>query len=189
MRIIAGHLKGRKVLSAPLPHLRPTLGRVKETLFAILEHQIDINGAAVLDIFAGTGNLGLESLSRGAATVLFMEEHRDSVALIRQNCSQLKVQDQTEILEADCMKGIESLYREKRLFDLIIMDPPFRKDYFNRILQGEVIMDLLSPQGLLFCETEKDYHLDLPCEWSLVREKKIADSRLYYLKKKGDANS
>jgi len=183
MRIIAGTLKGRKIVSAPLGNLRPTLGRVKETLFAILENYCSLEEAHILDIFAGTGNLGFEALSRGAHAVTFIEEHPGSLKLVEQNASLLQVQNRVTILRNDCFHGITLLANRKNTFDVILMDPPFRKDYLNRILAESDIARLLKPRGILFCETEKKHELRLPEGWSLLRERKIADSCLYFLKK------
>jgi 16S rRNA (guanine966-N2)-methyltransferase len=183
MRIIAGKLKGRKIISAPLGHLRPTLGRVKETLFAILENYISLEDASVLDIFAGTGNLGFEALSRGGASVTFIEEHPDSLKLIAENASLFHVENCIVALRTDCFRGIDLLAAQEKTFDVIFMDPPFRKDYMNRILEESKIAGLLAPGGILFCETEKKHELRLPKGWELLRERQIADSRLYFLKR------
>jgi len=183
MRIIAGTLKGRKIISAPLANLRPTLGRVKETLFAILENYVSLEEALLLDIFAGTGNLGFEALSRGGRSVVFIEEHPESLKLIAKNASILNVVNRVISLQADCFRGISMLAGQRQSFDVIFMDPPFRKDYMNRILEESDIARLLKPEGILFCETEKTYELRLPPGWNLLRERKIADSCLYFLKK------
>ncbi|HPE29345.1 MAG TPA: 16S rRNA (guanine(966)-N(2))-methyltransferase RsmD [Candidatus Mcinerneyibacteriales bacterium] len=183
MRIIAGTLKGRKIISAPLSHLRPTLGRVKETLFALLENYVTLQDARLLDIFAGTGNLGFEALSRGGQSVVFVEVHPESLKLIAENASRFHVEDRVLSLRADCFRGIELLAAQNKTFDVIFMDPPFRKDYMNRILEESRIGELLAPGGVLFCETEKKHELRLQEGWDLLRERQIADSCLYFLKR------
>ena len=183
MRIIAGKYKGRKIHSAPISNLRPTLGRVKETLFAIIENNVELYDAYVLDIFAGTGNLGLEALSRGASKVVFLENNINSIKLIKQNVETFSVFDKIQILQYDVFKGIDYLKKKGVKFDLIIMDPPFRNDYLNRILKETDIISLLNDDGLFVCEVEKKYEINYDeTVWELIKEKKIADSRLYFLK-------
>ncbi len=121
MRIISGRFKGRNLVSFKADHIRPTTDRVKETLFNILMH--DVAEQRVLDLFAGTGNLGLEALSRGAKDVTFVEAHRDSIKIIRENIRLLKVEKECEIIAKDVFRFLKD--DRGGPYHLIFCDPPF----------------------------------------------------------------
>jgi len=184
VRIIAGRFRGKQIHSLKIPNLRPTLGRVKETFFAIIENHVVPSGMRALDIFAGTGNLGLEALSRGAADVTFVENNRESLSIIGKNIADFGVEGCTSVITADVFDAVERLAAGGRRFDLIIMDPPFRNDYLNRVI-GETRIDLiLDDEGMIACETEKKYSFKNNEKWDIIRERKIADSTLWFLKKR-----
>src|SRR3989304_5252365 len=104
MRIISGTSKGRKLVTLKSPSLRPTSDRVKESIFNILREEIE--GGMVLDLFAGTGNLGIEALSRGAKKVIFVEKGRHALGLIQRNLAQFGLEEQSEILPTDANRAI-----------------------------------------------------------------------------------
>ncbi len=184
MRIGAGRYKGKKIASSDLPNLRPTLGRVKETFFAIIGNHVDMHNAHVLDVFAGTGNLGLEALSLGAEKITFIENNDGSLRLVNSNIRAFDVSGQCEIIKNDAVAAIEQLINQKRRFDLIIMDPPFRQDFLNTIINTTHVEDLLTEEGMLACETEKKYQFKNNEKWDIIKERKIADSMLFFLKKR-----
>lgn len=121
MRIISGKYGGQYLVNFKADHIRPTTDRVKETLFNILQNQVE--GARALDLFCGTGNLGIEALSRGAAEVLFVDLHPKSLAILKQNIEKLKVEEPHNILRKDVFSFLAG-YQEEA-FDLIFVDPPF----------------------------------------------------------------
>jgi 16S rRNA (guanine966-N2)-methyltransferase len=123
MRVIAGKFKGRHLVSFQADHIRPTTDRVKESLFNILMHQVD--GARVLDLFSGTGNLAIECLSRGAVFVDLVENNRKSLSIIRQNFETLKINDEFKIHPIDVFKYIRDY--QGAPYDLVIADPPFTR--------------------------------------------------------------
>src|SRR5271167_2210317 len=119
MRIIAGHAHGRR-LKAPRGMLtRPTSARARESIFSRLTVRIDFDGLRVLDIFAGSGSLGIESLSRGAARATFVDSSRDAASAIRANLSQLDLSDRARILVADVRRALADLGRAHETFDLV----------------------------------------------------------------------
>lgn len=121
MRIIAGKYKGHKLVSFDEAHIRPMTDRVKESLFNIIAGYIE--GARVLDLYSGTGSVGLEALSRGAKSIDFVENHSKSITLIRKNIEILKVAPQVEIHKTEAIKYLRNYKGEG--YDLIFIDPPF----------------------------------------------------------------
>lgn len=121
MRIISGKYGGQHLVSFKADHIRPTTDRVKESLFNIIQNELE--HARVLDLFCGTGNLGLEALSRGASEVLFVDLHPKSLSILKQNIEKLRVDEPHRILRKDVF-GFLGAYKEDP-FDLVFIDPPF----------------------------------------------------------------
>jgi 16S rRNA (guanine966-N2)-methyltransferase len=132
MRIIAGSHKGRRLLSPTTNAVRPTSGRVKEALFSILGDRVI--GAAVLDLFAGSGAIGIEALSRGAACVTFVESHPTSLRLLQANLTQCGLSENTEIHPGETRAFLQYAARHGLAFDVIFADPPYRDDSTNTLL-------------------------------------------------------
>lgn len=154
MRIIAGSAKGR-VLAAPKDHavIRPTADRAKETLFNVLGQQLD--GEAVLDLYAGTGALGLEALSRGAARAVLVDQHREALALCRQNVQALGFAAQAQVLAAPVARALETLGRQGARFSLVFVDPPYRAQAGLAALEGLLAQGLLLPLARVVLEHDK----------------------------------
>jgi len=138
LKIIGGKYRGR-ILKVPKssPHLRPSQGFFREALFNICQNNIE--NADLLDIFAGSGAIGFEALSRGAKHVTFIEQHRPTVKYIRENALILGVEDQVNIICGDAFKMIPALSRQKKSFDIIFADPPYHK-----MIQEELFSDNMS---------------------------------------------
>lgn len=131
MRIISGKYKGHQLVSFQADHIRPTTDRVKETIFNKI--QFDIAGSRVLDLFCGTGNLGLESLSRDAAYCTFVENHSKSLQITRSNIEKLKVDQATfRLINQDVLKFLKSYDGDS--FDIILIDPPFTKKMADEVM-------------------------------------------------------
>ncbi len=135
MRIIAGEFRGRALASVGKgdagAHLRPTTDRVRESLFNVLTHQIDFDGLRVLDLFAGTGALGLEALSRGASHVTFVDDGRVAQGLIRKNIDLTRSSGQTHLIRRDATRLGEN---PDAPYDLIFLDPPYGKSMGQKAL-------------------------------------------------------
>ena len=144
MRIIAGKCKGRK-LDAPPTDMRPTLDRTKETLFNIL--QLKVPDAAVRDLFAGSGSLGLEAFSRGAAKVVFVDVDRRAAETVKSNCK--KVGCEAVVLTAHFESALAQL---KEKFDLIFIDPPYKLNFYYRALKTLCDFDRLNDGAVAVCE-------------------------------------
>ena len=153
MRIVAGQLRGRRLAAlgkGDLPaHLRPTSDRVRESLFSLLTHLDVIKDAQVLDLFAGTGALGLEAVSRGAAHATFVENGRKSLALVSENVKLTGTQKQTTVLRRDATRlGANP----SAAFDLVFLDPPYGKAMGERAIKAAVDGGWLAPAARIIWE-------------------------------------
>lgn len=190
MKIGKGLFKGKTLISAPLPNLRPTLGRVKETFFGIIENYIDFEDAVVCDFFSGTGNLGLESISRGARRVYFIENNKDSLLLVKQNIALCKSESKATVLFQDVFSAVDSLLRQNLQADIVVLDPPFRQDYMNRMLIHPNFHRIIRPSGVLACEVERKYTLEFDeSYWELLKERQMAESILYFLRRNDEESN
>jgi len=150
MRVIAGSLKGRRLSAPTWDGLRPTSDKLRETLFNILAPRIA--GARVFDGYAGTGALGIEAISRGAASVTFVERDRRAQALIAENLAHCGIAEGYAIIRASVARALEML-RERRApdrFDIMLLDPPYGSDGLDEVLAPAG--DLLAPGGILALE-------------------------------------
>ncbi|SEJ07599.1 16S rRNA (guanine(966)-N(2))-methyltransferase RsmD [Propionispira arboris] len=159
MRIITGKAKGCKLKTPKGMSTRPTADRIKESLFNILN--ADIAGTHVLDIFAGTGNLGLEALSRGAIDAVFIDQSVDSVNIIKQNAEHTKLTEATEIIKCDVFTAMKKLQRLGKKFDIVFCDPPYNKNLCQKALLLFDEMDLLTSEALVIMEHAAEDSLEL----------------------------
>ena len=160
MRIIGGSCRGRKLLTPGNLEIRPTSDRVKEALFNILISRFgNFSGLRVLDIFAGTGNLGIEALSRGASEAVFVDEGREAAALIVKNLELCGLTDRARVVQKQALAVLKGLAGSGSTFDLIFLDPPYRQG-----LSGEVLEFLggstLGPGSVVVAETDAREELD-----------------------------
>ncbi len=163
MRIIAGELGGR-VLDTPRGRLvRPTAGRVRESLFARLG---PLGGAAALDLFAGSGALGLEALSRGATTCLFADDAAASIACVRANVKALGLEGRAEVRRADFKRVLRDEARAGSLYDLVLLDPPYAAAAGYAAALGELLPAVLAPGAVIVIESAHglEIPLDLPAD-------------------------
>jgi len=180
MRIISGSLKGRKLVAVKGIPLRPTSDRVKESLFNILGEEF--SGKAVLDLFAGTGNLGIEALSRGAKRVTFVEKDREACRLIKRNLLACHMEGRSEILLKEADRGIKLLKARRECFDLILVDPPYEKGLVCQTVEMLGTMKIYHENSILVIEHNRREPLpDLSGAWNLIRQRKIGDTLLSFL--------
>lgn len=154
LRIIGGEWRSRRLTFADAPHLRPTPDRVRETLFNWLQGRIV--GAHCLDLFAGSGALGFEALSRGAKQVIMVEKHTAAANALRQN-SQLLPATGAQLINDDALRYLQ---RATERFDIIFLDPPFRQDFLPKVLNLINTRGLLNTDGLIYLEQEAEAALD-----------------------------
>jgi 16S rRNA (guanine966-N2)-methyltransferase len=158
MRIIAGSARGRRLKSAPGAEVRPTADRVKEALFSILASRFDLDGAAVLDLFAGTGALGIEALSRGARRAVFVEHRGATVATLLENLRACGFEDRAELRRADVARALRDLAERGERFDGILADPPYGRAIVEPLIAQVADSGVLRPGGWLIVE----HHVDEP---------------------------
>ena len=156
MRIIGGKYKGRPIKSAKGLPVRPTTDRTREALFNILNHRIDWSESSILDLFAGTGAVGLECLSRGAKAVHAVDKHRKCIQSIRAMAIDLKVEDSIRFTQSDALAFAR---KHQESYDLIFMDPPYAWEKYTSLITLMMEGMLLRPGGLLIVEhnPKQDY--------------------------------
>ena len=174
MRVIAGLFKGRRLKTPSWEGLRPTSDKLRETLFNILAPRID--GARVVDGFAGTGALGIEALSRGAAHVLFIEQDRRAIALIRENLAACGAGRSYTIEHGDVAAALR---RAAGPFDLVLLDPPYDLHATSEVLDAAAAC--LAPDGLIVLERATRREPEVPAVLRRVRDVKSGDSSLTFL--------
>jgi 16S rRNA (guanine966-N2)-methyltransferase len=150
MRVIGGNAKGRRLKVPKGRNLRPTAARVKEALFNILPH--NLAGLEILDLFAGTGNMTLESLSRGAAAATLVELSSEAARVIRENLNRLGVADRCRLLNMPADRALRSLERQHANFDVIFIDPPYGQGLVERALKMIAQSSLLRDDGVIVAE-------------------------------------
>ncbi len=185
MRIISGTSRGRKLVTPRNRSLRPTSDRVKESIFNILGGEIE--GKLVLDLFSGTGNLGIEALSRGAKKVVFVEKGRPALGLIQRNVAQFGFEDRSEVLPIDANRAIGILEQRGRTFDLIFMDPPYEKGLIEETLLQLNSHPIYHRDSLLVIEHHRRELLSpVPQGWDLVRQRRMGETVISFLAPKED---
>ena len=168
VRIIGGRWRGRKLQFTEVAGLRPTGDRIRETLFNWLTPWL--GGARCLDLFAGSGALGIEALSRGAAEVTLIEKHPQAVENLRGNCVQLKADD-ARIIQADTLVWLENSSPDQP-FDIVFLDPPFSSDLLQPCCELMQKPGLLATGSLIYLETDRHHPLpEISPTWELLREK------------------
>lgn len=158
MRVISGKARGTKISTIESSKTRPTLDRVKESLFNIIQN--DIKNSDILDLFAGSGALGIEALSRGAKKAIFCDNNKESINIIKENLQKTKLIDNAVIINKDykdCLKQ----FNENQQFDIVFLDPPYKLDIAIDALKLIINENLLKDDGLIIIETdEKERELE-----------------------------
>lgn len=158
MRVITGSARGKRLRELPGLDTRPTTDRVKEGLFNII--QFDIEGRRVLDLFAGTGQLGIEALSRGAAYCDFVDAAPAAMRIVKENVSACRVEDRAAFHQKDFAAFLKTA---RGRYDLIFLDPPYASENLERALETITEIDIVSGNGIIICETPADHVLpELP---------------------------
>lgn len=155
LRVIAGSARRLQLMTVDGKETRPTTDRIKETLFNILQNQI--GGSRFLDLFSGSGAIGIEALSRGAAEAVFVESGRKQSECIRRNIAVTRMGDRCRLLTKDVLAAITSLDREGRHFDIIYMDPPYGSDYYRSVFLALRGTSLIGDNTLIIAEADIRY--------------------------------
>jgi len=183
MRVISGRARGTKLNSIDSLKTRPTLDRVKESLFNILQNELE--DSLVLDLFAGSGALGIEALSRGAKQVYFCDSSYESIKVLKENLEKTKLLDFSVILNKDFRKTLKEL-KEKQ-FDLIFLDPPYKTNYVIDALEDIYSFELLKENGKIVIETDEERILEAIGKlefMELYDQRKYGRATLVFLKRR-----
>lgn len=176
MRVIAGQYRGRRLRSPKGSATRPTSDRVRESLFALLG---DVAGARAIDLFAGTGALGIEALSRGAARVVFVERDREALAVARANLQALGVgADRGALRREDALRALHTARDRKETYDLVLIDPPYGQAREWGTELSALLPQLLEPGARLVAESDRRAPLELDSELALVRQRRYGDTEI-----------
>ncbi|KAB3535220.1 16S rRNA (guanine(966)-N(2))-methyltransferase RsmD [Alkaliphilus pronyensis] len=154
MRIIAGMAKGHTLKPPKGIDIRPTSDRVKESIFNILQY--NINDSIIIDLYAGTGNLGIEALSRGAQKCYFVDQDSNSIEIIKENLKKTKLSEGAEIIKSDSKAAINGFKTKNIMADLIFMDPPYDKGLIIPTLEAIGFNNVLNKEGIIIIEHDKN---------------------------------
>ncbi len=181
MRVISGKAKGISLKTPDGFTTRPTTDRVKEAMFSII--QFDLPGAAVLDLFGGTGQLGIEALSRGAKTATFVDSQDSACKLIKENLKKTNLESCSRVVRSDYMSFLKNC-RDK--FDVILLDPPYIEEFLENCLKFITEIDILQTNGIMVTERplEKELPRDFP-GFSRSRDYKYGKTLLAVYRKEG----
>lgn len=179
MRVTSGKYKGRKLIDNTFEHIRPTADVVKQSIFNKLTQEVQ--DGTVLDLFCGTGALGIEAISRGANEVVFADKDMRSVSLTKKNIENLKIKENHKVLKGD-YKYILKLLAGKK-FDLIILDPPYKSGVYEEVISLINQYDLLEDNGIIVCEHNKKDSFDFS-PFEVFDEKIYGIKMVSYLQKR-----
>ncbi|MEO1207883.1 MAG: 16S rRNA (guanine(966)-N(2))-methyltransferase RsmD [Pseudomonadota bacterium] len=183
MRVTGGEFRGRPLASPKSDAIRPTSDRVREALFNIIANNPDVpplEGAHIIDLFAGTGALGFEALSRGAAHCIFVDQSTDARGLIRTNIETLKLEGQTRLMRRDATKLGPALDRDR--VEIAFLDPPYDKGLGERALHALQDGDWLNPGALIILEERSKNQIALPAGFHALDTRKYGEAAVHLLR-------
>lgn len=173
MKVISGTLKGRKIEGYNIDGTRPTMDRVKESLFATIQN--NIKGSVVLDLFAGSGQLGIEAISNGASTCYFIDNNKEVIKILNQNISNLNIKSNSRVILSDWKKTLNDFANQNIKFDLIFVDPPYDYNVYEKILEKVSSLNLLNANGLIILEHSNLKFKDTYNNLTLYKDKKYGN--------------
>jgi len=183
MRIISGNYKGKKILLPKDKLTRPLKDLTKESIFNIIKHSklLDINleNSNILDLFSGVGSFGLECLSRGAASVTFLESYKEVLIILKKNIDNLKQQSSSNIIEKDIFSE-NTLKALNNKFDIIFMDPPFKEKKLTDLLNMIIKLKLLKDNGVIIIHRHKKEEDVFPNKFNIIIEKNYGISKIIF---------
>lgn len=179
MKVISGFLKGRNIEGYNIEGTRPTMDRVKESLFATIQGYI--NDSIVLDLFSGSGNLGIEAISNGSKKVYFNDISKEAIKVIKRNIDNFDISDNTFVLNKDYKDALSEFKNSNVVFDIIFLDPPYKKEILNSVIDMILEYNLLSSNGIIVCEVSDDY-INENLKLKRIKEKKYGDKLVIILK-------
>lgn len=186
MRVIAGKARRLQLKTVSGMDTRPTTDRIKETLFNMINN--DIYGCVFLDLFSGSGAIGIEALSRGAKKTYFIENNRNAITCIKDNLKFTKLEDDAIVISDSVNNAIMRLNKENIVFDIIFMDPPYNKLYEKEVLTFLSNSSLINCESLIIIEAslETDFSYTADLGFEIIREKLYKTNKHIYVKKGGE---
>ena len=175
MRIISGKYKGREIKGYNIDGTRPTMDRVKESLFASIQDYV--KGSVCLDLFAGSGGLGIEALSEGALSCYFVDNNKIVIDTLKQNLTKLKVEEEYFLIKKDYVEALKTFDIK---FDIIFLDPPYHLNMMNNAIDLIIKNNLLNDGGIIVCEYEEG---TVNCDLKVLKEKKYGSKNVTIFKK------
>lgn len=184
MRVIAGKARRIELKTVAGMNTRPTTDRIKETLFNMIQYEIP--ECAFLDLFSGSGAIGIEALSRGAKTACLVENNRQAVQCIQRNLKATGLEAQAQVYDKSVMYTLDVLQKQGKYFDFVFMDPPYQKEYEKEVLIFLSKSDLIDKDSIVIVEASLNTPLDYCTQlgFELVRVKKYKTNQHYFLKLK-----
>lgn len=183
MRVIAGSARSLRLVTPDGMDTRPTTDRIKETLFNMI--QMSVPGCNFLDLFSGSGGIGIEALSRGARGVVFIENNKNAISCIEKNLEHTKFTNMAKVLKQDAFVSLQSLeYKEK--FDIIFMDPPYEQALEQRVLEYLTMSTILDEETLIVFEAKLDTDIDYLDQlgYDLIKEKRYKTNKHVFVKRR-----
>ena len=181
MKVISGLLKGRNIEGYNIDGTRPTMDRVKESLFAMI--QDNIKDSTILDLFAGSGQLGIEAISNGAKLCYFIDHNNEVIKVLNNNIKNLNIKDKSIVILSDWKKFLNESSEKNIKFDLIFVDPPYDYDVYEKILDKVSTLNLLNDNGLIILEHHNLKFKDKYNNLILYKEKKYGNKSVNIYKK------
>lgn len=181
MKVISGILKGRKIDGYTIDGTRPTMDRVKESVFGTIQN--NLKESLVLDLFAGSGQLGIEAISNGAKKCYFIDNSTDAIKTINNNIINLSITDKSVVLLSDWKKALNDFGKRLLKFDIIFIDPPYKYDVYEKIINKVIELDLLNKDGYLVLEHSIINLNDTYSDISLYKEKQFGSKFISIYKK------
>ena len=184
MRIIAGSLRGKKILQPKNKVTRPLKDLTKESIFNIIQHsnlfKCELTNSRVLDLFSGVGSFGLECLSRGAKSVLFCENNLTTQDILRQNITLLDCEDKSKIISNDAfeIESIKDVYEKK--YEIIFLDPPYKEKNLVNLLKKIINLKLLKKNGIIILHRHKKEKDNFPENFTILKEKNYGISKIIF---------
>ena len=183
MRIIAGYFKGKKILEPKDKETRPLKDLTKESIFNIINHSnkfsVNIEGSNVLDLFSGTGSFGLECLSRKAKHVTFVENYKEILPILKKNLFNLKSLNNYKIIQKNILNNLE-INSLKQKFDIIFLDPPYKKNDLNKLLNSIINFKLIKNGGIIIIHRHKKQKDIFPNSFKIIEEKQYGISKIIF---------
>lgn len=180
MKVISGIYKGRNIEGFNIPGTRPTMDRVKESLFASIQNSL--KDATILDLFSGSGSLAIEALSQGAKEAYAVDKSYQAIKAIDTNIKNINVKD-CKVIKADYKTALKTFFDQNIKFDLIFLDPPYDTDYIEKSLKLIAELNLIKNEGLIICESNSKDKIIYSDKFKQIKEKKYGDKWVVILEK------